>query len=151
MKTKTGYLCIYVWMATGVNSQQCHVILCTGSNTPMKSEKLVWEIAAGRRITIIPSANKNVTLLTYRKIVKPKGRLSLSLSSPTFKKTMNQHGKMVPQRSKHIDLCYHVIRYHKEKGTILIYSNMISHCPMSQMITDMPTKCIVRLVFKKLR
>ena len=42
---------------------------------------------------------------------------------------------MTSDRSKHIDLRHHVIRYHNAKGTICL-----QYVPTSQMIDDMLTK-----------
>ena len=53
---------------------------------------------------------------------------------------------MASRRSKHIDLRHHVIRYHNEKGTILL-----SYCATSEMIADMLTKCLPREPFTRLR
>ena len=53
---------------------------------------------------------------------------------------------MASRHSKHIDLRHHVIRYHNEKGTILL-----SYCATSEMIADMLTKCLPHEPFTRLR
>ena len=54
--------------------------------------------------------------------------------------------KMSSRRSNHIDLRHHVIRYHNDKGTILL-----TYVDTSQMIADMLTKCLAKPAFELLR
>ena len=54
--------------------------------------------------------------------------------------------KMASERSKHIDIKHHVIRYHNEKGTITL-----SYISTHKMIADMLTKCLPKPAFERLR
>ena len=53
---------------------------------------------------------------------------------------------MASARSKHIDLRHHVIRYHNNKGTIVL-----EYCSSSEMIADMLTKLLTKPGFERLR
>ena len=53
---------------------------------------------------------------------------------------------MASNRTKHIGLRHHVIRYHNSKGTI-----RLTYCKTSEMIADMLTKCLAKPAFEELR